>query len=174
LLPATEDQLSEIITAVHESGHAVVSRLLEFPAGAASVIAFDDAAGVSVCATIPECTHVWANRGWATHLNLTPVQARIVVAMAGVAAEIEVLGDHCGGHESDWETINRLSEGDEELKQALWEYTCDLVHQYPDVIEVFAAALCDAKYLSGTEIDEIVEALSYSREPRDVEDDYTT
>jgi hypothetical protein len=152
-----------IITAIHELGHAVVARLISFPSGACSIIAMDDTAGISISATVPECERVWQQRGWVTNLGLLPIEARIVVAMGGVAAELELLGDHCGGHEADWEQINELAGNDEILKDALWNYTCDLVHEYREVIKGMVPILINAQYLSGTEIDQHVEALRAER-----------
>jgi hypothetical protein len=63
---------------------------------------------------------VWQQRGWLTNLGLLPIEARIVISMAGVAAELELLGSHCDGHEADWEMVNELAGNDERLKDALF------------------------------------------------------
>jgi hypothetical protein len=82
---------------VHEAGHAVIARILNIPAGDVAV-GYDSRTGIYGFAMTAEpeyCAAVWAQQRLRSRLSAT--HARIVVAMAGVAAELEIHKQLYGG-----------------------------------------------------------------------------
>jgi hypothetical protein len=156
------------IAAIHEAGHAVMCRVLDHPGGCASIIPVGDEAGIAVCASISEATRVWQLKGWKTRHGLTVDLARACIAAGGIAAEMEFMGDHIDGHACDYETWKLLlPEGDEEFEHTLWTWVRAVVSQYRDVILVMANLLLEEKYLTGAQIDEIVDVLRQARTERE-------
>jgi hypothetical protein len=122
---------------IHEAGHCVAARLMGLPCGSASIVEPDphamfarDCGAPSICAL-----------------------------MAGAVSEALVLGDYDDvGVEVDWEHASARFErlGYFDGGDALWAWTFDLLREHADVIERVAAALMDARSLSGDEIDALV------------------
>jgi hypothetical protein len=86
---------------VHEAGHAVIARLLNIPAGDVAV-GYDARTGIygfGLTGEVPYIDEVWQWQRFRSRLSAT--EARTVVAMAGVAAELEIHGSLCGGQGSD-------------------------------------------------------------------------
>jgi 2-polyprenyl-6-methoxyphenol hydroxylase-like FAD-dependent oxidoreductase len=106
----------------------------------------------------PRTPEVWDDMGIAREM----IDAVVVCAMARLAA---FHGKHSNGHESDYRTIIRLTKGNNELEDALWQYTCDLAHQYRDVIEILAIILREKKHLNGKLMDDLT-GLLLKRKPR--------
>jgi ATP-dependent Zn protease len=50
-------------TAYHESGHAVVGRVLTLACGQATIMPDDDSGGHSICADPLTCEYEWERRG---------------------------------------------------------------------------------------------------------------
>jgi len=128
--------------AIHESGHAIASRLMGLPGcGGASVepndayaVFPDDCGAHSVCAL-----------------------------MAGACAEAIVLGDFDpAGFTVDRELAAAEMEcvGVVDGGEALWEFTFDLLAPYENLITSLAAELWRAGSLDGGEIDAVMFGLA--------------
>jgi hypothetical protein len=155
----------EAIAAIHEAGHAVMARVLDYPGGCASIIRLNDEVGIAVCASISEATRVWQRKGWKTRHGLTVDLARACIAAGGIAAEMEFLsGKNVDGHDSDFDVWKAfLPEDDEDFEHELWLWVRSVVSQYRDIILAVANALIHEKYLTGAQIDEFVEVMRSER-----------
>jgi hypothetical protein len=163
---ADEDRDDYEVTAQHEACHAFSSRALLLGGGPASIIGDEESAGFAVSPSAEACAEIWEAAGRKTYLNLTPVQARVVIAMPGVAAEVLFNGRHVGGHESDWELIHGLCDGNEALKNQLWSYTLELLEFYEDELGTLATLLEERHFLTGPEIDDICAVVLHARAGR--------
>jgi hypothetical protein len=122
--------------AVHESGHAVVGRVLFDTCGAASII---EPAGA-------ECP-LPSNHG----------AASVVALMAGVASEIVLLGDYdMAGLRGDAEMIDERVRWYGFDRDWLWQITVDVVQQQQHRIARVAHKLRRARVLDGATIDRLV------------------
>jgi ATP-dependent Zn protease len=130
-------------SAYHEAGHAVAGRALGLPCGRATIVPKQgEHAGYAIV----------GSRG-------APVQHRIVVGMAGAAAEAEYFGAAvCDG--VDGERIDRLivqtglSEG---TLDRLRQQTHALLSRHWNSVERVAEALLVRRRLAGHEIDALIE-----------------
>jgi hypothetical protein len=86
-----------------------------------------------------------------------------VVALAGVCAELAFFRKHVDGSDADFELVYRLLKGDGEHARALFEYTAQLCREYRDVIDVIATILRAKLYLTGSQIDALVELIRANR-----------
>src|SRR5262249_44829583 len=117
--------------AVHEAGHAVASRLLRLPSGAAFLA--------------PPHVEFAIDQG----------AASVCALMAGAIGEILHFGDYDRtGITVDWQrACARLGDSD---GRALWDYTLDLLRPHAGLVKYVAVRLERARSLDGATLDAIV------------------
>jgi hypothetical protein len=119
---------------IHEAGHAVISRVLQLPSGAATI---DGEPGA--------------------YLRDDHGLASLITAMAGSAAERELVGvASAGGVNGDEPKVMRLLDALGVDSDTCWLVARQLVELHHDRIAAVAAALLQHGELSGDEIDAIV------------------
>jgi hypothetical protein len=122
----------DTVISIHEAGHAVISRVLRLPSGAATI---DDA---------PRA-----------YLQDDHGLASLLTAMAGAAAEREMLGV-AGGTDGDRPKVLQLLDALGVDSDTRWLITRQLVELHRARIAAVAQALLQRGLLSGAEIDQIV------------------
>jgi hypothetical protein len=125
----------DTVISIHEAGHAVISRVLQLPSGKATI---DGKPGA--------------------YLRDDHGLASLLTALAGSAAEVELLGlASAGGVDGDMPKVTRLLDTLHVDSDTCWLITRQLVQLHRDRIAAVAAALLQHGELSGAEIDAIVE-----------------
>jgi len=122
--------------AVHESGHAIVARLLSLPGCGGAFLA-------------PPHAIFPTNHG----------AASICALMGGAIAEVLHFGDYDRvGITIDWKRASRRLRrlGYTDNGQALWTYTFGLLHPYAGLVKLVAAKLERARMLDGATVDALV------------------
>ena len=144
-------------TAVHEAGHAVIARVLTLKCGGASIRADykTETAGYAIIHDPLECDGEWRYR-FKRRDTEAAERARIIVCMAGIEAEIELLGAAEGGDGEDLHHIDLLAE---QLNRCdlnrLRRMTRMLVRRHRERIERVADALLAKKRLTEKQIDRL-------------------
>jgi hypothetical protein len=149
-------------TAFHESGHAVIARVLTLDCGGASVEADHECAGHIIINEPFACGRAWEQRGKVRE-NDAVFHARIIAYMAG-AESAELLGDvrHAGdGYDRHQialmaEQLESPDESWHRIEARLRTMTRMLVRRHRALIERVATALIDRKTLSREELDALV------------------
>jgi ATP-dependent Zn protease len=122
---------------IHEAGHAVISRVLQLPSGKAVIDGEQPGA----------------------YLTDDGGLASLLTALAGSAAEVELLGyASAGGVDGDRPKVLRLLDTLHLDCDSCWLVTRQLVELHRDRIAAVAAALLQHGSLSGEEIDQLFEA----------------
>jgi hypothetical protein len=159
----------EECAAVHEFAHVLTAALLDVRFYGAGIVTRDDMSGfgggIALVEPLERIRKNWAKRGYSiSPQNLDARQAEIVILMAGAAAERIMFGAdyECFGFESDWEKVAALVKSESE-EIALWEYTCELLFCYREVLEAGALMLRDYGRLNGSELKTIITALREER-----------
>jgi ATP-dependent Zn protease len=151
-------------TAVHEAGHAVIGRVLKQVCGPASIRPnpAEDEAGYSICADPYDTLGYWDDLGrWrGPDALVSIICGRIMIYMAGRAAEEEFFGSCAGGDGDDRRQINlmldRLLPSDADVPhyaKRLRSHTQALVRRHRDAIACIAALLLARKTLQSEEIE---------------------
>jgi hypothetical protein len=145
--------ISRLAASIHESGHAVLARILKVPAGRVS-IAPEGETGFAETADPETCRRVWASKGRVRPYHYAE-DACCLVSMAGVIAERVVLGADSGAHSFDLDDIAKYIEIDPRLSRVtrLADMAYMLVERHRGKIERLAALLRACGTLSGAEID---------------------
>jgi ATP-dependent Zn protease len=149
-------------TATHESGHAVIARVLTLACGGATIVPdFDEGeAGHSITEEPLSCEDQWEKRGKVRGRDAV-WHAAIIVLMAGAEAEIALLRSTHGGDTFDRSEIERMAEplsGESwsRIEPRLRAMTRMLVRRHRVLIERVTAALIERQTLSGDELDDLV------------------
>lgn len=144
-------------TAVHEAGHAVIGRVLTLPCAEATIEPdFEEqAAGTSDTGDFWSCEDRWMDRGKCRDTRHAVI-ARVITLMAGVEAEIELLGDSEGGDGADLMEIDKVDSEFGIDEPRLRKFTKMLVRRHRGLIERTAEALLAEKTLSGPDLDKLV------------------
>jgi hypothetical protein len=121
----------DTVIALHEAGHAVISRVLQLPSGAATIDGEPRA-----------------------YLQDDHNLASLITAMAGSAAERELVGV-AGGVDGDRPKVERLLDALGVDSDTCWLITRQLVELHRARIAAVAQALLERGSLSGAEIDAI-------------------
>ena len=161
-------------TAYHEAGHATIGRVLTLACGGATIKPdFDNLSrGCAITKEPYACLSEWERRGKVRFSDTAVFHARIITYMAGVEAEIELLGRHNGGDSDDRHQINLMAfellgrvndDGIEELppewtgrEARLRAMTRMLVRRHKARIKRVAEALLAKTTLSCEELNELV------------------
>jgi hypothetical protein len=161
-------------TAVHEAGHAVIARVLQFPCGRASVIPDHDegAAGYAIIADPLVTLRAWDDLAWTERAQgrrarfygvEVAYRARAMTGMAGAEAELECSAGQGLGDADDryWigvalENVPSASDGVAGYERRLRARTRALVGRHRQTVELVARALRDSGSLSANEIDRLV------------------
>lgn len=148
-------------TAIHESGHAVIGRVLGYQCGKVTIRARAGTSGYSVTADLWDALDRWERTGKAHRSPQTALRARIMIQMAGRAAEEECLG-HCQGGDGDDQfraagmIMDLVGDGQwveaEALEQRLKRATALLVQRHRSKIEALASALLDQPVMTDRQI----------------------
>ena len=157
--------LSAWATAVHESGHAVIGRVLRLPCGMATIVPNEDeqTAGVSITHDQWATADHWEGIGIFHRDMDVAYRARIMTFMAGAEAEKALLGSCYGGDDDDQHQVALMAE--EWVRHAedwqrwhdrLRRQTARLVRRHRDTIECMAKALMERQTLTPDEIDALV------------------
>src|ERR1051326_278687 len=136
-------------TAIHEAGHAVIGRVLEFRCGKSSIRVRGKTSGYSMIPEPLQAVGDWENRWAKYHRDLDAAyRARIMIQMAGRAAEEECVGDCPGGDGDDQYRVAGMivdlgvdAKRGEALQQRLRRMTAMLVRRHRQKIEALARAL---------------------------------
>jgi ATP-dependent Zn protease len=153
-------------TAVHESGHAVIGRVLRLPCGMATVVLNEDEqiTGVSITHDQWAIAEHWEEIGIFHRKMNTVWRARMMTFMAGAEAEKVLIGSCCGGDGDDQYQVAlmaeewvRDAEDWERWHERLRRQTARLVRWHREAIERVAKALIERHTLMPHEID----ALTY-------------
>jgi hypothetical protein len=124
----------DTVISIHEAGHAVISRVLQLPSGAATI----DGA---------PCAYLQDDHGLAS----------LLTALAGSAAEVELLGHaSAGGVDGDRPKVLRLLDVLGVDSDTCWLITRQLVELHRDRIAAVTEALLERGALSGAEIDALL------------------
>jgi ATP-dependent Zn protease len=99
-------------TAIHEAGHAVAGRVLTLFCGGTTIVPDhkEGAAGHTIIADPEECVQAWRKRGKVRDKDNAVFHARIMAYMAGVEAEVILLGSTKGGDADDRRQIELMAE----------------------------------------------------------------
>jgi hypothetical protein len=122
----------DTVISIHEAGHAVISRVLQLPSGAATI----DGA---------PCAYLRDDHGLAS----------LLTAMAGAAAERELTGV-AGGTDGDRPKVLRLLDALGVDSDTCWLVTRQLVQLHRERIAAVAQALLQHGELSGAQIDALL------------------
>jgi ATP-dependent Zn protease len=150
-------------TAIHEAGHAVIGRILDFRCGKTSIRMRGKTSGYSIIPDPLEATDDWEKRWGKYYRDLNVAyRARIMVQMAGRAAEEECLGECLGGDGDDQYRIAGmivdlglgLKRG-EALQRRLRRMTAQLVRRHRQKIETLARALVEQPTMTDRQIREV-------------------
>ena len=120
--------------AIHEAGHAVISRVLGLPSY--------------------HTTITFSGDGPRSYLRDDNGTASILTALAGAAAELEILGSICDGSLPDLQKATRLLDG-KAINQS-FEQARDLVRRHRGTIERVAQALLTSTTLDAVTLDRLV------------------
>jgi len=145
-------------TAVHEAGHAAISRVLTMTCGRATIIADHDSAGHHVVHDPWVVYAHWDQIGKYRDID-SVFRGRIMSFMAGHEAEEVLLAKAVAGDGDDRYQIDLMA--DElgvglECLSRLRQHTRRLVRRHQRVIQVVADQLLKAGTLPGTEIDRMM------------------
>lgn len=147
-------------TACHEAGHVVLASVFRFPLGPVTIVADADSAGHHIVADKWVILQHWWDNANRWHLcEDNAVRARIMVLMAGRAAELECCSS-CNGGEADDDywigvMVDSLVTDDEERDRwltRLRQKTAMLVQRHRPAIERITEALKRRSVLSASEI----------------------
>jgi hypothetical protein len=97
-------------TAIHEAGHAVIARVLTLACGNATIVADHESAGHSITHDRYLIESEWNRRGKVRDAGNALWYGRIIAFMAGVEAEIVMLGKTSGGDGQDRYEIALMAE----------------------------------------------------------------
>jgi ATP-dependent Zn protease len=122
----------DTVIALHEAGHAVISRVLQLPSGAATIDGAPRA-----------------------YLQDDHGLASLLTAMAGSAAERELVGV-AGGTDGDRPKVERLLAALNLDSDTAWLVTRQLVELHRERIAAVAEALLQHGSLSGAQIDALL------------------
>jgi ATP-dependent Zn protease len=150
--------------AVHESGHAVIGRVLTLACGGATIVPRYEAgvAGHSITEDPFSCINEWARRGKVRDDRDAVWHARIITFMAGAEAELELFGRNRFGDGDDRYQIELMAEeietGRDWVKREarLRALTRVLVRRHRGLIERVSTALMERKTLSRGELDNLM------------------
>jgi ATP-dependent Zn protease len=144
-------------TAIHEAGHAVIGRVLTLVCGDTTIMPDhkDGAAGHTIIAEPYECEREWRKRGKIRDKDNAVFHGRIMAYMAGVEAELILLGSTKGGDDDDRRQIELMAEelDHDPADWGRWEIrlrrqTRRLIRRHRDRIERVADALLAKRKLS--------------------------
>ena len=146
-------------TAIHEAGHAVISRVLGLPSGGTTIRSDGDSAGHGIVPDPYAIQARWELEG--KHREFaTVMRARILSYMAGREAEKECLGICAGGDDNDRYQIDLmladiLQPGSDaaRVEGRMRLMARQLVRQHRVKIERVAALLLKCGELSAEQID---------------------
>lgn len=157
--------------AIHEAGHAVIGRALGLVCGEVTIVPnFEEReAGYSIVSEPDETTDAWEIQGRFRD-NRTVLVARLLHAMAGAEAEIEILGRCEGGVGADRREVDRIlndigypeTTGDaqadmERYEQRFRRHCRRLVRHHRDRIETVASMLLERRTIPGDELDDMIQ-----------------
>jgi ATP-dependent Zn protease len=155
-------RVSNLATAFHEAGHAVVGRVLTLVCGGATITADNESAGHCIIEEPYACISHWERRGKVRDAPYAAWHARIIAYMAGAEAESELLGSRAIGDDEDRRQIDLMAE--EIYQPADWDrkerrlraMTRMLVQRHRLRIERVAKALLTRKTLTAKQLDKLV------------------
>jgi ATP-dependent Zn protease len=160
--------MSQHSTAIHEAGHAVIGRVVGLRCGGATIVPDHEEGWAGNAITLDPHISIaeWEARGRWRYDSI--IRARIIVMMAAREAEIECLGQHCGGDGQDQSEIachideakpsTVKSEADRDrFEERLRRQARRLVRRHRKVIELVAKALLKHRTLSARQIDTLVQ-----------------
>jgi ATP-dependent Zn protease len=134
-LTSDDDDQRLVEIALHEAGHAVISRLVGLPSGTATL-----------------CDHDGVARSYVQDDGGTK---SALVALAGRAATEVILGTDGGCGLDDAKAINLLN-GNSYARGSLLAQARELIRQHCAAVERVAHVLLDRGTLSGAEIDRLM------------------
>lgn len=160
--------------AIHEAGHTVVARMLDFEVGQVTIVPdFELAeAGFAIVSDPYAIMWTWEQKGKFRELD-TILRARAIIYMAGAEAEIEVFGNCLGGDGPDRDQVLDALErvgvagpatahlvdsqaNYERFEPRLRCWTRTLVKRHRAKIVRLAAALLERKTLNAEEIEALI------------------
>jgi hypothetical protein len=150
-----------IHAAYHEAGHVVLPRVLTLDCGGASIKPDHDSAGHAITNDPWGCLSAWERRGKVRDNFDAVWHARIIAFMAGVEAEIVLLGSTMGGDGYDRYQIELMAEelncrDWSKLEQRLRVMTRMLLRRHEIRVERVANALLRKTTLNGKQLDRLV------------------
>jgi len=161
-------------TAIHEAGHAVIGRILNFRCGKTSIRLQGKTSGYSIIPDPCQATDDWEKRWGKFHRDEDrALRARIMIQMAGRAAEEECLGECPGGDDDDQYRIAGMivdlcvgPKSGEALQHRLRRMTAQLVRRHRQKIETLARALIEQPTMTDRQIRSAIEMAPVPRRRR--------
>jgi ATP-dependent Zn protease len=151
-------------TAIHEAGHAVIGRVMTLVCGGTTIVPNykDGTAGRTIIAEPHECVDEWRKRGKVRVKENAIFHGRIMAYMAGVEAEVILLGSTKGGDRDDRRQIELMVEelDHDPADWGRWEVRlrCQarrLIRRHRDIIELVADELLVNEKLSAKQVDKL-------------------
>jgi ATP-dependent Zn protease len=147
----------EHATAVHESGHAVIARVLKLKCGKVTIEAKyrTGTSGYGIIYDPEDVIRWWVQCG-RDRLDEAAFRGRILAFMAGREAEEELLGYCEGGDDDDQRWIARMLEDlypgewdrQDKFERRLRSFTRHLVRRHRSKIEALSRALLEQRTMS--------------------------
>jgi hypothetical protein len=157
-------------TTVHEAGHAVIARVLDFPCGTVEIGQVGKVNGQCIIADPQDALEAWHVGGKAHRTLQTALRAKIITYMAGASAEHECVGRSRDGDFDDLLAaaklvLNLIGDDDQHLdgltrgeryQRRLRSITGHLVRRHRQTIEALARTLLQERIMTDKRVRSVI------------------